>query len=211
MNYVKKTLPILISLNLIACTTIQDNWVAHRYDDDFLDKKICRVEKESATQSKFSTGLFYQFYNLNFYVENYGGETRVGIRSQPPVPIINDVQLKTNNKLYTFTNKDVPIDVKNSSDALSTNIMSTLLADNKKSNTYNESIHNIIQESTNIRSPYRAFSGENANLLLKDILTSQGSIKFRSIGFNAAQSTTGEFEVDQNFRNSIMECGINLK
>jgi len=63
---------------------------------------------------------------------------------------------------------------------------------------------------TKLGSPYRAFKGQKATTLLKDMLATSGEIKYRVVGINSAASTTGTIKIDESFRNGLKTCGINL-
>ena len=56
-------------------------------------------------------------------------------------------------------------------------------------------------------SPYTAVSGEKARMILSEMLNGYNLI-YRRVGFNQAASSTGEYKLDNSFRNALTDCGI---
>lgn len=191
----------LSALLLSGCST---KWQPSVHYDEFTDRKICRVEKGNESQRGFVKGLTGIYFTQHFYAENNNGEIRAGLRTDPPLPIGGDVQIKVGENLYTLTSQNVPLDV---APDLSSHTESAQAA-------YGEATATAIQNMTdNIQkfgSPYRAFTGEQAKVLLRDIVNTQGEVKFRVVGVNTVTSGTGRFTVDRDFIISLSKCGIVL-
>ena len=109
MQYIKLFLPCLSVLALTSCVT--NGWNATNHYDEFTDTKICRVERGTQAGRDFARGFTGIYFTQHFYAENHNGEVRAGVRTEPPLPISGDVQIKVSDKLYTLTSADAPIDI----------------------------------------------------------------------------------------------------
>ncbi|MGN7503707.1 MAG: hypothetical protein ACTHPO_12065 [Alphaproteobacteria bacterium] len=186
----------LLSITLLTGCVTSAQWQANHYHDEFTNQNTCRVEIGDAKQREFGRALSGTYYSYNFYAENYDGEIRAGVRSEPAIAINGDVQIKVGDKLYTLTAADTPLDTKPS--------MPAPQGDEAFKNSYNAAMDSIQKYA----SPYRAYTGKKAKSLLNDIIQAGGEIKFRSIGINTATSGTGSFTVDEHFITTLKECGI---
>lgn len=188
-------------LLLTGCTT---SWQATQNVDEFTGTTACRVERGTQAERDFARGFTGIYFTQHFYAENYNGEIRAGVRTEPPLPIGGDVQIKVGPKLYTLTSADAPIDV---APAVPVN---TKAAEETMGKAYAETMEAIVRNSQQLSSPYRAYTGEKAKALLRDIASTDGEIKFRVVGVNAATSGTGSFTAGEDFRAALQACGINL-
>lgn len=192
----KKTVITLLSLTMLTGCVTASQWQANHYHDEFTGEKTCRVEMGTGHQRDFGRAMNGTYYSYNFYAENHDGEIRAGVRSEPAIPINGDVQIKVGERLYTLTTADTPLDTKPS-----------MLAP-QGSDEFNKSYAAAIDSIQKFSSPYRAFTGNKAKVMLSDILNASGEIKFRTVGVNAVTSGTGSFVVDDNFRMAVKECGL---
>lgn len=183
---------ILMTGCLGACAATTPQWQANNYYDEFTENQTCRVEYGTAYQREFGRALTRTYYAHNFYAENNNGQIRVGVRSEPAIPIGGDIQIKVGSKLYTLTSSDAPLDV----------TPTVSLQDGAEQ--YQDLVKNIQQLS----SPYRAYTGEKAKALLKDLVQTGGEVKFRVVGVNTALSKTGSFTVDEDFKKALNKCGL---
>ena len=76
------------------------------------------------------------------------------------------------------------------------------------SDEFNQSYAAAMDSIQKYASPYRAFTGKKARALINDIIKTDGEVKFRTVGVNAATSGTGSFTADENFKTALKECGI---
>lgn len=199
---IRAILLCLALMSLTACVTT--NWQATNHYDDFTDTKICRVERGTQGQREFTRGFTGIYFTQHFYAENYDGEVRAGVRTEPPLPISGDVQIKVGPKLYTLTSKDVPMDVAPSVP------INTEAAEKALGAEYAASIETMTKNIQQLSSPYRAFTGQKAKTLLHDITNTDEEIKFRVIGVNTAISGTGSFTAGEDFKAALQACDIKL-
>lgn len=201
-KHIKQLLPILALSVMTACAT--SGWNATDHYDEFTDTKICRVEQGTQAGRDFARGFTGIYFTQHFYAENHNGEIRAGVRTEPPLPIGGDVQIKVGGKLYTLTSADAPIDV---APAIP---MDTSAAEKSMGKEYAETLKNMSKDIQKLSSPYRAYTGSKAKALLRDIANAQGEVKFRVVGVNAAASATGSFTAGEDFTTALQACGINL-
>ena len=147
-------------------------------------------------QRAMDRAVFGTYITHNFYVENHEGELRVGVRSEPAIPISGDVQVRVGDKLYTITAHDTPID------------LAPEISQTNNPDTFEKSYASTMETIQKFSSPYRIYTGEQAKELLKDIIHHKGEVKFRTIGVNNTLSQTGRFTVDDNFILALKQCGI---
>ncbi|MBN8521503.1 MAG: hypothetical protein J0L77_06375 [Alphaproteobacteria bacterium] len=201
-NYTKIILPCLTALALTACVTT--GWNATRHTDEFTGTKMCRVERGTESERDFARGFTGIYYTQHFYAENHNGQVRAGIRTEPPLPIGGDVQIKVGGKLYTLTSADTPLDV---APTIPTN---TDAARKAMGNAYADTLDNMTKDIQRLSSPYRAFTGKKALALLRDMANTSEEIKFRVVGVNSTISGTGSFKTGSDFAASLNSCGIKL-
>ncbi len=179
-------------------------WQATHHMDEFTEIASCRVQFGTAKQRSFNRSLFGQYVTYNFYAENYNGEVRAGVRAEPDIPIAGDVQIKVGSKLYTLTPKNVPVDL------APTTPIDTAAIEKTMGKEYAKTIEDMTRNAMGAASPYRAFTGEKAKALLRDVVNATGEIKFRTVGINMATSATGKFTAGEDFAAALQQCGINL-
>jgi hypothetical protein len=206
MNSLNKILTICIAATLLtACmATAMPKWEPTVSIDEFTGKKSCVVQFGTEYQRNEANYLFGQYYTYNFYAQNYNGEIRAGIKTEPAFPISGDVQIKTGAKLYTLTTADAPLDYAPDIP------VNTEAAEKALGAAYAETIKAMSQDIQKMSSPYRAYTGKKAKALLKDIAATTGPIKFRVLGVNAQLSQTGKFMAGEDFTAALQSCGINL-
>lgn len=198
---IKTILPCLALGLLTACST---SWTATNHYDEFTGSKMCRVERGTQASRDFTRGFTGIYFTQHFYAENHDGEVRAGVRTEPSLPIGGDIQIKVGEKLYTMTSKDAPLDL-----ALSTPI-STEFISRYMDEAQIGAMKDMVKDAQKIASPYRAYTGQKAKALLRDIIETQGEIKFRVIGVNTATSSTAAFTAGEGFRAALVSCGIDL-
>lgn len=202
MNHLKSFILLAATLGLLsACAS---GWTTSNHYDEFTDTKVCRIERGTKFERDFAKGFTGIYFTQHFYVENYNGQIRAGVRTEPPLPIGGDVQIKVGKKLYTLTSRDAPIDVE------PTVPTKNKAAEAAMGKAYAETMESIVKNSQQIASPYRAYTGEKAKALLRDIASTSGEIKFRTVGVNMATSDTGSFTAGEDFKAALQACGINL-
>lgn len=187
---------------LTAC--VSTSWNATNHYDDFTDTKMCRVERGTQAGRDFARGFTGIYFTQHFYAENHNGEIRAGVRTEPPLPIGGDIQIKVGAKLYTLTSQDTPIDV------APTMPINTDAAEKYMGKEYADSIKDMTANIQKMSSPYRAYTGKKAKALLRDVANTTGEIKFRVIGVNSVTSGTGAFTAGEDFTLALTKCGIGL-
>lgn len=88
--------------------------------------------------------------------------------------------------------------------------MNTELAEQYMGQEYGDTLKNMTADIQKLSSPYRAYTGEKAKALLRDIASTSGEIKFRTVGVNMATSDTGSFTAGEGFTAALQACGIEL-
>lgn len=200
---IKRKILILTTIfGLTGCVTT--GWNAKNHYDEFTGSKMCRVEKGTEGQRDFARGFTGIYFSQHFYAENYNGEVRAGVRTEPPLPIGGDIQIKVGGKLYILTSADTPIDVAPSVP------INTDAARKSMGKDYANTLENMTKDIQKLSSPYRAFTGKKAIALLRDIANTEGEIKFRVMGVNAVTSGTGSFTSGEGFKTALASCGIEL-
>ena len=192
------------SLSLLtACVTT--GWKATDHYDDFTDTKICRVEHGTKAGRDFTRGFTGIYYTQHFYAENNNGQIRAGIRTEPPLPIGGDIQIKVDDKLFTLTSADAPID------AAPAVPINNSIATKNMGKEYMDNMEMLTKNIQQYSSPYRAYTDKKALSLLRAVADSKDKVKFRTIGINTVTSGTGEFIIEKNnFEKALLECGIKL-
>lgn len=198
----KTILPVLTLITLTAC--VSTNWNATNHYDDFTDTKMCRVERGTQAGRNFARGFTGIYFTQHFYAENHNGEIRAGVRTEPPLPIGGDIQIKFGAKLYTLTSQDTPIDMAPSAP------INTGPANKYVGKAYTDSMKAMNANIQQLSSPYRAYTGAKAKALLRDIANETGEIKFRVIGVNQATSGTGSFTAGDDFIQALHRCNIQI-
>lgn len=204
---IKTILPCLALSLLTACVTNgldTTQWQATHHMDEFTEVKSCRVQFGTAKQRSFNRSLFGQYITYNFYAENYNGEIRAGVRTEPHIPIGGDVQIKVGAKLYTLTSQDTPVDLAPMAS------INTKAIEKSMGKEYAKTIEDIYRNAMGAGSPYRAYTGEKAKDLLRDVVNATDEIKFRTVGINTAISGTGRFVAGEDFGAALVSCGIDL-
>lgn len=64
-----------------------------------------------------------------------------------------------------------------------------------------------MSNAAKMMSPYTAATGDKAKSIIKEMLAGK-VVKYRTVGFNQAASTTGEVNIDESFVQSLREIGI---
>ena len=189
-------------LFLSGCTT--PNWsVTHHYDE-FTNSKICRVELGTEFTRGMKRSLLKAYATYNFYAENNNGQVRAGIRTEPFFPIYGDIQILVGGKLYTITSEDTPLDT------APTVPIDTRYIEETMGKEYAETIQGMSNNILKLNSPYRAYTGQKAFALLRDMSNTPSKIKFRVVGVNAAVSGKGSFFVGDDFKAALKKCRVNL-
>lgn len=201
-NITKNILSYFALATLTACAST--NWNATNHYDDFTDTKMCRVERGTQAGRNFARGFTGIYFTQHFYAENHNGEIRAGVRTEPPLPIGGDIQIKVGAKLYTLTSQDTPIDVAPSVS------MNTGVAEKYMGKAYTDTMKAMTANIQQLSSPYRAYTGIKAEALLRDIANETGEIKFRVIGVNQVTSGTGSFTTGADFIQALSRCDIQI-
>jgi hypothetical protein len=193
-----KLLLLLMATGLLsACVTT--GWNATNHHDEFTNTNICRIEPGTKSQRDFSRAFKGIYFTQHFYAENNNDEIRAGVRSEPPLPVGGDIQIKVGEKLYTLTAQDAPIDIAPQM-PINTNAVAG----------YEDVMASVTENIQKMSSPYRAYTGKKAINLLRDIANTSGEVKFRTVGVNTQTSATGAFTADATFISALEKCGINL-
>lgn len=178
-------------------------WKVVSSQDEFTDQttKMVTVVKP-ITNSYFVTNSFH-YYPL---VGLRDGEVYVGIRSGGAVRVpVGTVQLRIdNNQAWTITPEETPIFL---APALPTGVPQTVSANTQQEQVINQAMKRTTDVMAKSMSPYTVATGDKAKSIIKEMLSGR-VIKFRTVGFNQAASTTGEMSIDQSFIDALREIGI---
>lgn len=202
-------LVILMSAALAACSpvplSIENKWAATNYFDEFTETTVCRVQQGTPQERLFLRRVNKTYFAYYFVVENHEGELRVGIQSEPIIPLVGDVQIKVGDRLFWLGYEDVPIDI-------APRPAFTLPEDFPG---LTPEVRSVIEQNAQsiqkMSSPYRHLIGEDARELLMAVFDSETAIKFRVIGTNSILSKTATVGIDNEFREALRECGIDSK
>jgi len=190
---------------LVGCQTAvpTGTWYSTVGKDEFSDK----VTKMVTVTSSLSDAVFSP-RSRNYYpfVGIQDGELYVGIRSGGRYRLpTGTVQIRVDeNPSWTIGPEETPIYLSptNMPTAATGMASSPEMAD-KIQKTHNQAMGNVAK----IMSPYTAATGEKAKAIIKEMI--QGRvIKYRTVGFNQAASTTGEVRIDDSFLSSLRGIGI---
>ena len=199
------SLAISLFVALAACSSleIENKWAASDYFDEFTNNSVCRVQQGTPQEREILRHINKTFFAYYFVVENYQHELRVGILSEPVIPVVGDVQIKVGDDLFSLGYQDAPLDIAPELNFTLPDDMPWLTPEMRSA---------IEQNTRNIQrigSPYRHFIGDEAKNLLRVIVESKGPIKFRVIVINSALSTTATVSIDDEFWEALRDCGIN--
>ena len=188
------------TLLLSSCATPGHNigkWKVFNLTDEFTNVQTCRVEESSATEGKFLREISGKTFSYHFYTENRKGEVRAGIRAEPLIPINGNIQIKVGDKLFDLNLEDQPEETATLESSLKFG-MGVSVA------------NNLTQHINDMPSAYRAYKGDEAKNLLKEILNHEGYIKYRVKGAKNVTLESGKFKTDKNFKQALKRCNINL-
>ncbi len=183
---------LLLIVGLSGCKT----WHAVHSIDEFTDQhtKMVTVGEWKTNNIVFTKSLkFYPFVGVS------NKDVFVGIRSGGIYKIpTGTVQLRIDtNPAWTISPEETPITLSPAYPTMKTPNMPALEKVQKQ----------MMNNITQIMSPYTATTGDKAQKIIKEMLT--GSIlKYRIIGQNQAGSTTGTIKLDKSFKDAIQEIGI---
>lgn len=185
-----------------ACSPVRINWIASNHYDEFTEISVCRVQQGTEFERSFVRGVNQSYFSYYFVVENYEGNLRVGIRSEPLIPVIGEVQIKANGKLYTIGYEDTPID---SAPSVVGDLPEDIPGMTPELRSFLEKNMQIVQ---GIGSPYRMLEDAGAVELLRAVLASQEPVRLRIVGINAALTNTTTVSFDTSFVKALSACGI---
>lgn len=185
---------------LTGCQTTGQVWNSTISKDQFTDKvtKMVTIGEGLSNQVLITQSLqYYPFVGLQ------DGDIYVGIRSGGRYRIpTGTVQIRIDdNNLWTISPEETPI----------------YLAPNLPAPPYVTAadISNIVEKTqaqamgnvARIMSPYTATTGDKARAIIKEMVNGR-LVRYRTVGFNQAASTTGEVRIDESFLSSLRAIGI---
>ncbi len=194
-----------VGLGFAACSA--PSWRSTVLVDEFTDATACRVESGSSFERTLIRQATYTPFAYYFFAEKRNGVPRVGLRSEPLIPIAGDVQIRVDsNTAWTISVDETPIDLasKQNLPPADTQVEGADAATLKAMNDALAAVNDNIQK---FGSPYRVTTGDKATAILNQVANGR-EVKFRVISTNAAASFTGSFEVDESFRSAVRKCGL---
>lgn len=178
-------------------------WKATGTTDEFTDKTTMMV-----TTGNFTAGSSIITSPLKFYpvVRKEGGEIYVGLMSGGRFKIpVGTVQIRIDqNEAWTITPQETPVGLVPASPELALGLPAEQAELIKK--TQAQAMENVYK----MMSPYTVTGGDKAKSILRQMLAGR-ALKFRTVGFNQAGSTTGEVVLDDSFAQSLKLIGIDPK
>ncbi len=196
-----RALFIAAALVALAPAAEAKNWNAVRAVDKFTDVKSCRVEPGGPFTRTFFRGLLGGGVALYFFAEKRSEEVRVGVFSEPAIPIGGDLQVRIDDQpLVTITAADTPIDTAPSMPSPNLDALSEQ---------QRTDIENARRTALGAMSPFRAVAGEAALNLLRSILAAK-VVRMRVVTVNGPLSRGVEWSPDADLATAIAACGIAL-
>ncbi len=200
-----KLLKIFLMVLLLAGCAGTAAWNAKQVQDEFTDKKSCKV----TYGSNFGKGYVKSLGGIHYYpfIETFNNKVIFGIHNDYNSPV-GDVQIRIDNNeailisytetpvYYTATKHNVDLSYLKNVEGIDQNAMQA-------------SIDASMKNVNKITSPYTATSSDKAKLIINQL--KQGSkLKMRIIGFgtNSVASTTGEYELGESLITSLASCGL---
>lgn len=185
---------------LAGCQTAGQIWNPSISKDQFTDKvtKMVTVGEGLSNQIIITQSLrYYPFVGLQ------DGDIYVGIRSGGRYRIpTGTVQIRIDeNNSWTINPEETPIYLAPSMPAPPSVEAAGMLDIVEK--TQAQAMGNVAR----IMSPYTATRGDKARAILKEMVNGK-VVKYRTVGFNQAASTTGEVKIDESFLSSLRAIGI---
>ncbi len=175
-------------------------WKATGTTDEFTDKTTMMV-----TTGNYTAGSSIITSSLKFYpvVRKEGGEIYVGLMSGGRFKIpVGTVQIRIDqNEAWTITPQETPVGLIPASPELTLGLPAEQAELIKK--TQAQAMENVYK----MMSPYTVTGGDKAKSILRQMLAGR-VLKFRTVGFNQAGSTTGEVVLDDSLAQSLKLIGI---
>ena len=157
------------------------------------------------TTGNFTAGSSIITSSLKFYpvVRKEGGEIYVGLMSGGRFKIpVGTVQIRIDqNEAWTITPQETPVGLIPASPELTLGLPAEQAELIKK--TQAQAMENVYK----MMSPYTVTGGDKAKSILRQMLAGR-VLKFRTVGFNQAGSTTGEVVLDDSLAQSLKLIGI---
>lgn len=199
---------ILITLSISGCSiqAPKPSWVTSNQKDQFTDKTICTVQLAKyyiGTSAYTQTGEYYPF------IEMVDNQLRVGVKSGGRVLIpVGDVQLRIdNNPAWDITTAETPTD---NSPKNNYNFPSYSNLTSQQQALITETEKSAMASVVKSMSPYTATTGDKAQKIINQLISGNKLI-YRTVGFNQAGSTTGEYDL-ASMRESLItglnRCGV---
>ncbi|TWR85078.1 hypothetical protein FJD38_22605 [Pseudomonas saxonica] len=175
-------------------------WKATGTTDEFTDKTTMMVTTENYTAGSSIITSSLKFYPV---VRKEGGEIYVGLMSGGRFKIpVGTVQIRIDqNEAWTITPQETPVGLIPASPELTLGLPAEQAELIKK--TQAQAMENVYK----MMSPYTVTGGDKAKSILRQMLAAR-VLKFRTVGFNQAGSTTGEVVLDDSLAQSLKLIGI---
>lgn len=170
--------------------------------DEFTDKVTKMVTVGDLLSDKFVYTRSLRYYP---FVGVRDGEIYVGIRSGGPYRVpVGTVQIRVDgNKSWTISTEETPVHLAPDIPASSVPVALNGDVENLIQKTHNQAMSNAAK----MMSPYTATTGDKAKSIIREMVRGK-IVKYRTVGFNQAASTTGEVKIDNSFLSSLRAIGI---
>lgn len=204
----KNCIIIIMAMAIAGCSSSKPEikWVSAKNKDEFTDVSSCKVTVGSLYTHKnvyTEAGKFYP------YIEKVDGVLRVGLQSGGKYKIpVGNIQLRIDsNKTWDISTSETPLDLAPPIQSFNTDYIAELSEEQKK--IIEGAYESTLATSAKLISPYTVTTGDKAVLIVKEMLVGN-ELKYRTIGFNQAASSTGSYALDLSLKNSLIDCGIEL-
>ncbi len=163
-------------------------WTASTHKDEFTDR-VTKMVTIVGAGGIYSVGKYYPLVGLD------GTNIVVGVRSGGSYRMpVGTVQIRVDeNPAWTISPDETPVYLSPAlpqTTGVDTNLQSGMMS-----------------SMTKIMSPFTATTGDKAHQILTQMIHGK-IVRYRTVGLNAAASTTGEVKIDQSFFSALKEIGI---
>lgn len=191
----------LLLVLLGGCQTAPGRvWNSTSNQDQFTDQVTKMV---TVGDWKSNTSIVTRSFRYYPFVGVQGDELYVGIRSGGGYRIpTGTVQIRIDdNKAWTIGPDETPV-------YLVPSLPKTpIAAPPGMTELVEKTTAQAMNNAAKMMSPYTAATGDKAKSIIKEMLAGK-VVKYRTVGFNQAASTTGEVNIDESFAQSLREIGI---
>jgi len=196
---------ILSSFVLLLAGCSSTNWFVRNYQDEFTDQRSCRV----TYGTDFGKGFVKGMGGIHYYpfIERDSDGVIFGIYNDYNIPV-GDVQIRVDGNDYIeISTSETPLRFSSNKYKVDMSYMENVEGLDQEA--LQNSMDTAMKNVQKISSPYIAAAGDKASQIISQ-LRNGNTLKMRIIGFgaNSVASTTGEYNLGEDFRQGLSKCGI---